>query len=148
MHRAPDAEVRLGSYRLAVMPIRVLNPVDVFPPYACYAHAVEVPAGARTLYVSGLNGFEVDGTTMPPDFEAQAELVWQHLERVLAAAAMTLADLVSLRFYLADPAFDPPNVAALTARLGDHRAARTVVCARLLDPSWLIEVEAVAAVAA
>jgi enamine deaminase RidA (YjgF/YER057c/UK114 family) len=30
--------------------------------------------------------------------------------------------------------------------LGDHRAARTVVCARLLEPEWLIEVEAIAAV--
>src|SRR5687768_9981254 len=99
------------------MSITAYNPADVFPPYACYAHAVEVPAGARTLHVSGLNGFELDGTTMPPSFEAQAELVWQNLERVLAAAAMTLADLVSLRFYLADPAYDPANVAALTARL-------------------------------
>jgi hypothetical protein len=27
-------------------------PDDLFPPYACYAHAVEVPPGARTLYVS------------------------------------------------------------------------------------------------
>ena len=52
------------------------NPVDVFPPYANYAHAVEVPSGARTLYVSGLNGFERDGTTMPATFEEQAELVW------------------------------------------------------------------------
>lgn len=85
------------------MPITAHNPPDVFPPYLCYAHAVEVSADARTLYVSGLNGFEQDGTTMPPSFEAQAELVWQHLERVLPAAAMTFADLVSLRFYLADP---------------------------------------------
>src|SRR5688500_18565634 len=124
------------------------NPADVFPPYANYAHAVEVAAGARTLYVSGLNGFEEDGTTMPPTFEAQAELVWRNLERVLGAAGMALTDLVRLRFYLADPAHDPANVAILKAHLGEHRAARTVVCARLLEPAWLIEVEAVAARAA
>lgn len=32
------------------------NPAEVFPPYANYAHAIEVAANARTLYVSGLNG--------------------------------------------------------------------------------------------
>jgi enamine deaminase RidA (YjgF/YER057c/UK114 family) len=121
------------------------NPATVFPPYANYAHAVEVPAGARTLYVSGLNGFEPDGTTMPATFEAQAELVWRHLDSILAIAGMELTDLVSLRFYLADPADDPANVAILRRHLGEHRAARTVVCARLLEPEWLVELEAVAA---
>jgi enamine deaminase RidA (YjgF/YER057c/UK114 family) len=122
------------------------NPPDVFAPYANYAHAIEVRAGARTLYISGLNGFERDGTTMPAGFEEQATLVWQHLARVLASAGMTYDDLVALRFYLADPAFDAANVALLMRHLGDHRAARTVVCARLLEPRWLIEVEAIAAV--
>jgi enamine deaminase RidA (YjgF/YER057c/UK114 family) len=121
------------------------NPATVFPPYANYAHAVEVPAGARTLYVSGLNGFEPDGTTMPATFEAQAEIVWRHLTSILASAGMEIADLVSLRFYLADPADDPANVAILRRHLAEHRAARTVVCARLLEPEWLIELEAVAA---
>lgn len=60
---------------------------------------------------------------------------------------MTITDLVSLRFYLAEPAFDPANVAILKRRLGAHHAARTVVCAGLLEPGWLVEVEAIAAAA-
>lgn len=127
------------------MTLRHHNPPDVFPPYANYAHAVEVPAGARLLFVSGLNGYESDGQTMPDDFEAQADLIWSHLERILAQAEMSISNLVSLRFYLAEPALDPANVAVLKRRLGDHQAARTVVCAGLLEPGWLIEVEAVAA---
>jgi 2-iminobutanoate/2-iminopropanoate deaminase len=123
------------------------NPSSVFPPYANYAHAVSVAAGARLLFVSGLNGFEIDGVTMPSEFEAQAEQVWTNLERVLADAKMSIADLVSLRFYLADAASDPANVAVLKRRLGDHHAARTVVCAGLLEPGWLLEVEAIAAAA-
>ena len=82
---------------------------------------------------------------MPADFDGQAELIWDHLEHALAAADMSITDLVSLRFYLAEPALDPPNVAALKRRLGDHHAARTVVCADLLEPGWLVEIEAVAA---
>jgi enamine deaminase RidA (YjgF/YER057c/UK114 family) len=127
------------------MPITTHNPANVFPPYANYAHAVEVPAGARTLYISGLNGYESDGTTMPADFAGQVELIWRHLETVLAQAGMAVHDLVSLRFYLASAAHDPENVEILRRRLGSHACARTVVCQELLEPEWLVEVEAVAA---
>lgn len=68
---------------------------------------MEVPAGARTLYIGGLNGYESDGTTMPADFAGQAELIWRHLETVLAEAQMAVEDLVSLRFFLAAAAHDP-----------------------------------------
>jgi len=128
-----------------VMVLVTHNPDEVFPPYANYAHAVEVPAGARLLFISGLNGYENDGVSMPADFEAQAERVWSHLERILDSAAMTIDDLVSLRFYLAAPALDPANVAVLKRRLGGHSCARTVVCAGLLEPGWLVEIEAIAA---
>jgi enamine deaminase RidA (YjgF/YER057c/UK114 family) len=52
---------------------------------------------------------------------------------------------VSLRFYLADPADDEANVRILSKHLGPHAPARTVVCCRLLDPRWKLEVEAMAA---
>lgn len=127
------------------MVLKQHNPVGVFPPYVNYAHAVEVAAGSRLLFISGLNGYESDGKTMPADFEGQAELIWANLERILSEADMTIADLVSLRFYLAEPAHDPANVAVLKRHLGQHQAARTVVCAGLLEPGWLVEIEAVAA---
>lgn len=127
------------------MAIKQHNPDGVFPPYDNYAHAVEVAAGSRLLFISGLNGYETDGVSMPADFEGQAELIWSHLETVLAAADMSISNLVSLRFYLAHSASDPANVAVLKRRLGDHHAARTVVCAGMLEPGWLVEVEAVAA---
>ena len=52
-------------------PVTPYNPAGLFAPYAAYAHAVEVPPGARPLYVSGLNGYEPDGRTTPADFEAR-----------------------------------------------------------------------------
>lgn len=121
------------------------NPSGLFPPYSNYAHAVEVAAGSRLLFISGLNGYDIDGTSMPSDFEGQAELIWSHLETILGEADMTIDNLVSLRFYLAHAALDPANVAVLRRRLGGHHAARTVVCAGMLEPGWLLEIEAVAA---
>jgi RimJ/RimL family protein N-acetyltransferase len=125
--------------------VTAYNPATLFPPYTGYAHAVEVPSGARTLYVSGLNGYEPDGTSMPADFEGQARLVWRHLGSALASAGMTYADLVQLRFYLASAEDDPTNVALIREHLGDHVACRTVVVQQLLEPEWRLEVEAVAA---
>lgn len=121
------------------------NPTEIFPPYRGYAHAVEVSAGARTLYISGLNGFEVDGRTMPESFDEQAELIWRHIHAVLASAGMNISNLVSMRTYLADPSYDEANVRMRMKHLGSHRVASTVVCSQLLKPRWKLEVEAVAA---
>src|SRR5262245_24541886 len=108
------------------MAISQHNPPQLFPPYRNYAHAVEVTGNVRTLDISGLNGYEQDGTTMPATFDEQADIVWRNLEIVLTAAEMSYEDLVSLRFFLAEPGFDSANVRILSERLGDHRAARTV----------------------
>ena len=127
------------------MTVILHNPPEVFPPYRCYAHATEVSAGSRTLYISGLNGFQVDGKSMPESFEEQAELIWQHLGAILKSAGLGMTNLVSLRFYLADPKYDEANVLMRVKHLGSHRVALTVVCSQLLDPRWKLEVEAVAA---
>jgi len=121
------------------------NPSEVFPPYRGYVHAMEVTGGSRILFISGLNGFERDGTTMPESFEEQAELIWKHLRTILASAGMDIGNLVSLRTYLADPKFDEPNARMRATQLGSHRVASTVVCCQLLERKWKLEIEAVAA---
>lgn len=128
-----------------VMPLIQHNPGGVFPPYRAYSHAIEVTAGSRLLFVSGLNGYDADGKSMPESFEGQAELIWKHLQTILKNAGMDLNCLVSLRFYLADPKYDEANVRMRVKYLGLHRPALTVVCCKLLEPQWKLEVEAVAA---
>ena len=127
------------------MPVIQHNPPGVFPPYRAYSHASEIRGEARLLIISGLNGYEADGATMPDAFEAQGELIWQHLGTILRAAEMDYRDLVSIRTYLAAPEYDEPNVRLRMKYLGDHRPASTVVCCQLLDPRWKLEVEAMAA---
>jgi 2-iminobutanoate/2-iminopropanoate deaminase len=121
------------------------NPASVFPLYRGYAHALEVRAGSRLLFISGLNGFEQDGATMPDPFEDQAELIWSHIRAILASAGMTVANLVSLRTYLADPKYDEANAQMRAKQLGTHRVSSTVVCCQLLESKWKLEIEAVAA---
>lgn len=121
------------------------NPADIFPPYRCYAHGVEIRGDARLLIISGLNGYLADGETMPESFEEQAEVIWKHIGTVLRSADMDYGNLVSLRTYLADPKYDEANVQMRVKYLGDHQTALTVVCSQLLDPGWKLEIEAMAA---
>ena len=127
------------------MPVIAHNPAGLFAPYRSYSHAVEITGPARLLIISGLNGYLADGVTMPESFEEQGTIVWEHIGTLLRAAGMTYGDLVSLRTYLADPADDEANVRLRVRYLGDQRPASTVVCCRLLDPRWRLEVEAMAA---
>jgi enamine deaminase RidA (YjgF/YER057c/UK114 family) len=127
------------------MPVIQHNPSELFPPYRCYTHATEIRGESRLLIISGLNGYLQDGRTMPESFEEQADIIWTHLQTLLRSANMTLANLVSLRTYLADPKYDEANVRMRVKYLGTHAPSSTVICCQLLDPRWKLEVEAMAA---
>ena len=132
-------------FRRLIMPRIQHNPVHLFPPYRAYSHATEVIGDSRLLFISGLNGYEKDGSTMPESFERQAELIWSHIRTLLASAGMTVENIVSLRTYPADPKYDEPNALMRAKHMGTHRSASTVVCCQLLEPRWQLEVEVVAA---
>jgi 2-iminobutanoate/2-iminopropanoate deaminase len=127
------------------MPVIKHNPPELFPPYRCYTHATEIRGDSRLLIISGLNGYLQDGRTMPESFEEQADIIWTHLQALLRSAGMTVANLVSLRTYLADPKYDEANVLMRVKYLGAHAPSSTVICCQLLDPRWKLEVEAMAA---
>jgi len=127
------------------MPVILHNPPALFPPYRCFSHAAEIRGDARLLVISGVNGYLPDGKTMPESFDEQGEIIWQHLGTILRAADMDYGNVVSLRTYLAEPEYDEPNVRLRVKYLAGHRPASTVVCCRLLDPRWKLEIEAMAA---
>jgi 2-iminobutanoate/2-iminopropanoate deaminase len=121
------------------------NPAGLYPKYPGYSHAVEVGAGARMLFVSGLNGYLEDGKTMPESFEDQCRIIWRHLATILGSADMAYKNLVFLRTYLASTEYRVADAKLRKEHLGEHEVGLTVVCATLLVPSWKIEMEAVAA---
>ena len=55
------------------------NPLELFPPYRNYSHAIEITTASRLLIISGLNGYLPDGKTLPETFEEQGEIIWQHI---------------------------------------------------------------------
>ena len=124
--------------------IKSYTPSTVHEP-AAYAHAIELPPGARVLHISGQVGVTPDGTLLP-DFAGQAEQALKNLAAVLAAAGMAKEDLVKVNSYLVRRQ-DLEAWRAIRARFyGAVRPASTLLLiAGLAREGGLIEVEAVAA---
>jgi len=71
--------------------------------------------------------------------------MWANLTAVLAAADMSVGNLVKATTFLGDRAHAGVNTAVRDEVLRGHRPALTVIVAGIWDPAWLVEIEAVAA---
>jgi enamine deaminase RidA (YjgF/YER057c/UK114 family) len=126
---------------------------------APWSESVEIPAGARVLYVSGQVPPIVDATAPIEsreacgDMELQTRGVLKRLQAKLANAGYTMADIVKLQCFLVGEArFDGrPDLegfgrAYREVFASDTLPARTrIEVVRLMNPAWVIEIEAVAA---
>lgn len=122
------------------------RPIDAAGAFSTprYVQAVEIPACARVLVVSGQVGVAADGVAAE-GFEAQAKLVFANLSAQLAAAGMGVTDIVKLTTIVTDAAFVGPLRTLRADWLGSHRTASTLLVAGLADAAWLVEIEAIAA---
>ena len=124
------------------------NPFAVIAGYdSVYAHGVEVPAGARTLYVSGQAGVVDDERLIEGGFVPQCQQAIANIEAVLAAAGMGLTDVVKITAYLTRREDLPLLRQVRAEHLAVAPAVTVVLVAGLHDPEWLVEIEAVAAAA-
>jgi enamine deaminase RidA (YjgF/YER057c/UK114 family) len=127
---------------------RFLNPATL-PPSRGYTQVVEVPAGARMVYISGQVALDKDGNLVGSgNFRRQAEQVFMNLSRALAAVGATFADVVKINYYVRDVS----GLADLRAVRDQHvntaapPASTLVEVSHLFREDVLLEVDAVAAV--
>jgi enamine deaminase RidA (YjgF/YER057c/UK114 family) len=94
------------------------------------------------IHVSGTAPVWPDGHC-DPDPEVQAERCFAIISEALAGLGASLDDVVRTRMYLTDPAVADAVGRAHARAVGRVKPAATmVVVAGLLDPRWLVEVEA------
>jgi 2-iminobutanoate/2-iminopropanoate deaminase len=125
--------------------LNALNPQSICAPLGAYTHGIEVPPGARTIYVSGQVGMRPDGG-VAEGIEAQLACAWQNVLAILAASNMAAADIVKVTTYLtrAEDFKVHPRIRA--QYLGDARPTATAVCvSALAAPEFLCEIEVIAA---
>ena len=125
------------------MQVRAINAESAPQPAAAYSQAFEVSGASRLLFISGQLGTEADGA-VPAGIEEQSRLAWRNLGLQLEAAGMSFDNLVKVTMYFQNLADIPASRPARAEALGSRRPASTVLVAGLADPTWKIEIEAIA----
>jgi enamine deaminase RidA (YjgF/YER057c/UK114 family) len=125
--------------------LRRLNPQTIHPPFANYAHGVEVDPGARTVFCSGQLGVALDGS-VPEGAEAQARLCFQAIAAILAEAGMSLSDVVRINAYVSGAEHLSGYMKVRDEFIGKPPPASTLlVVSGFSRPEFKVEIEAVAA---
>jgi enamine deaminase RidA (YjgF/YER057c/UK114 family) len=108
-----------------------------------YSRAVR--AGDR-VHVSGTAPIMPGDADPPAGAYEQARVCIERIARVLAEAGASLDDVVRTRIYVTDASLIDEVGRAHREAFATARPATTGVVAQLLDPRWLVEIEAEAAI--
>jgi enamine deaminase RidA (YjgF/YER057c/UK114 family) len=146
----------LSSGAFADEIVRHTNPGSNFP----IARAVEVPASATTVYVSGavpsVINEAADRSSIEAygDTEAQTASVLKSIEATLKDLNLSLADVVKMQVFLVAPEGQAMDFKGFMAGYSQffgttaqpNLPARSVFqVAGLANPGWLVEIEVIAA---
>jgi 2-iminobutanoate/2-iminopropanoate deaminase len=123
---------------------RPINAADGPPSAGGYSQAIELTGHKRLLFVSGQIPTDASGA-VPAGFEAQARQVWANVVVQLAAAGMSVENIVKVTTFLSAREHADVNGAVRREVLGAHKPALTVIIATIYDPAWLLEIEVIAA---
>ena len=122
-----------------------LTPAGVRPPFAAYSHAVEVEAGSRMVFCSGQLGISPDDV-VPQDAGAQAELCFAAIGTILAAAGMTLGNVVRINAYVTAREHMKPYMAVRDRLFPAPSPASTLmIVTGFTREEFKVEVEVIAA---
>ena len=123
---------------------KFLNPTDVHQPVGAYAHTAVVSAGTELVFISGQVGMRPDGS-IPTSLAEQAEWVFKNVQCCLAAHGIGVEAVVKLTSFLVSGQDVQIMRGARQRCFGDHRPASTAVFVpQLVNPAFLLEVEAIA----
>lgn len=128
------------------MTARPLRPPGL-PSLGVYTPGLEV-TGGRLVFVSGQVPVDAEGRTVGTgDPAAQTRQVIENIRAVLREAGGDLRDIVKVTVFTTDMAHRSAVNRVREELFGAHRPCSSQVqVVRLVDPDWLVEIEAVAVV--
>ena len=123
---------------------RVLNPQS-FKVRGSYSPGWEVSNG-RTIYVAGQVPWDANGQTVcKGDAAGQTRQVFENIRTILAEAGAGLEHVVKITVFAADIKYrDAINKVRSETFKPPYPASTQVAVAALVDPDWMVEIEAVA----
>jgi enamine deaminase RidA (YjgF/YER057c/UK114 family) len=132
-----------------------ITPTPGLPPtVGLYSHAVPTPPGANLLFIAGQLSVDVEGNAVAAgDFEGQMRTTFSNLEAVVTGSGGSMAGVMKMTTYLVDPDHivrfydERERLFKALYPTGIYPANTLLVVQRLVRPEFLIEVEAIVAVA-
>lgn len=123
----------------------VINPKTVFNSLQYgFSQAVVVPSGQRVV-LSGQVGVDAEENTVGTDISTQIMVALSNIEAILAEIGADLSHVVILRIYIVDSAKNDQQriTEALLKRFPVNPPATSwVIVSGLVEPEWLVELEA------
>ena len=128
--------------------MRELQPDSIAPPFARYAHGVEVPEGKRLIFTSGQLGLAADGS-VPEDTGAQADICFANIDAILGTAGAARDDVVRINAFVTGRVHMAAYMAARDRWLADVErlpASTLVIVSGFTREEFTVEIEVIAAV--
>ncbi len=123
------------------------NVKGVVEPFGIFSSAAWQPEG-RVLHISGHVSQSAEGHTVGQgDMAAQTRQVLENIRDVLTSVGGTMNDIAKVTVFVTDVA----EIAAIHTVRSEffskpYPASTLVQVAQLIDPDWLIEIEAIAVI--
>jgi len=126
--------------------VRHSNPPGITQP-AAYSQVVEINGPHRLIFVAGQTGVDASGKAAQ-GFRAQAVQAFTNIKTALASVGGSMDHVVRLTTYLTDIQQDADAYREVRASFLPNKSAlpasTLLQVVRLADPSYLIEVDAIA----
>jgi 2-iminobutanoate/2-iminopropanoate deaminase len=123
----------------ALMPAGLPKPTN-------YSMGIEA-SGSKMIFVAGLVSMDAEGKTVAKgDIKGQTRQVFANIEKVLAEAGATRDNIVKVTVFLTDLKNFPGMAEVRAEFFKAPYPASAAVQAQLINPDWLVEIEAIAVI--
>ncbi len=127
--------------------MKELTPNTLRPPFARYAHGVEIPANWRLVQSSGQLGIRADDS-VPEDAYAQAVICFESVTEILRSAGMGVGDIAHIAAFVTDREHMAGYMRArdeFMANAGRLPSSTLLIVSGFTRPEFKVEVEILAA---
>jgi enamine deaminase RidA (YjgF/YER057c/UK114 family) len=120
---------------------RLISSGSRFEQEMAYSRAV---VDGDWVFVAGTTGFDYEAMSISDDIVQQTEQCFKNIQGALRQAGAELADVVRVNYILPNAQRFAECWPVMRKYLGEIRPAGTMICAGLVDPRMLIEIEVTA----
>jgi enamine deaminase RidA (YjgF/YER057c/UK114 family) len=128
------------------MPREIIQPEGIWDTRFRFAQVIKT---GNTVYIAGQAASDENGNVVGKgDIKAQAEKTFSNIEKCLAAAGATMEHVVKINLYSMnlDEDLEPVSEVRMKYFKGVPIASTWVEVTRLVNPDWLLEIEAIAVI--